>query len=254
MTSVHFIYCQPCTFFFLPLPSSFLFLNVEPNECWEEKYPFARVSVHIFHPCGGEFTCTLQDEWLEQAHWEMAVVKQYKAPPSSKQLNGQVQKKWMGGVKRPTAESNCRCVHRRERKQPTKRLVVAHHESNISNCSSTGGTSSITQHDLILFKAWILCCFYSLYDKTFSTQIPVLMLRQAPSHIGGFKRQQETSVQNVFSDTQISCNVQSINYTQYSQVYKTGSPVMAYTKGDLRDKAGKRSNTGKYGFFWSKLL
>lgn len=56
----------------------------------------------------------------------MTVVKQYNPIPSFKQLNGQAQKKiQMGGVKRPTTESNCCCVHQRKGKQLTKKLFAA---------------------------------------------------------------------------------------------------------------------------------
>ena len=44
-----------------------------------------------FFSSWGEFTCTLQDEWLQRSHWEMAV-KQYDPLLSSKQLNGQAKK------------------------------------------------------------------------------------------------------------------------------------------------------------------
>lgn len=57
VTLVHFIYCQPCTlshiFFFVCLPQS---PSQSPtsqlSHCREEKYPFARVSLHIFLPYG----------------------------------------------------------------------------------------------------------------------------------------------------------------------------------------------------------
>lgn len=125
--TMHFV-----TYFLVMFPwISLLFSPVSQHgHCWEEKKAACSGQCSYFVSSWGEFTCTLQDEWLESYHWEMAVVKQYNPLPPNSWMD-KLKKIRMEGVKRPTTESNCSCVHQRERKQLTKKLFAAHRESNI---------------------------------------------------------------------------------------------------------------------------
>lgn len=68
-----------------------------------------------------------QDEWLKQSHWEMAVVKQYNPPsPSSKQLNGQAQKKCQWEVWKGQAQKVIAVLFTRERENNLQRSCLQH--------------------------------------------------------------------------------------------------------------------------------